>query len=305
MSSICYWMFCALSKEKGIDKKMKKLFSVAKKGNLDTIKQILDKGKDINITDNKGHTLLHIAAMEGHVEIVKYLIANKIGMDKLDNNGCSAFEIACGQDFYEIIKILSESGCNLYTNGIDPLQVAASGGQDDIVELLINKGFDVNKADHGEDAGYTPIHWAVEENNLSTVKLLHKNGADLQVLEEEGCTPLYMAAADGYIDIVKYLIKNNVDVDKTGDCTPLCIASVSGYDEIVDLLLKSGAEIDHVDNDGKTPLYYAIINDNINTVKLLINKKADLKKVVISKSEYKEINKDIKELLATHGYKQI
>jgi ankyrin repeat protein len=294
--------FCALSKRKGIDIKMKRLFSAAKKGNINKVKKFLDKGKDVNITDINGYTLLHVAAMEGHVDIVKYLIANKIDIDKLDNNGCSAFVIACGQGFYEIIKILWESGCSLYINEIKPLHLAAARGQNDIIELLINIGFDINKKDNGDGVGYTPIHWAVKENKLSTVELLHKNGANLEILEEDGFTPLSIAAAEGYIKIVNYFVKNNVDVDKTEDCTPLCMASVYGYDEIVNLLIKSGAEVDYVDNDGKTSLYYAIINNNINIVKLLINEKANLNKVIISKSEYKKIKKDIKELLATHGY---
>lgn len=47
------------------------------KGDLATIKKLVEEGVDINETDKDGNTPLHVAAAKGHMEIVRYLTEHK------------------------------------------------------------------------------------------------------------------------------------------------------------------------------------------------------------------------------------
>ena len=50
--------------------------------NLEDIKNKLKAGTDINITDDKGNTLLHSNAAKNNLEIIKYLLDNKADVNK-------------------------------------------------------------------------------------------------------------------------------------------------------------------------------------------------------------------------------
>ena len=60
--------------------------------------------------------------------------------------------------------------------GYTPLHSAASGGQKEIVELLIAKGADVNAKEVIE---WTPLHKSVTWKHKEIVELLIANGADV------------------------------------------------------------------------------------------------------------------------------
>ena len=67
---------------------------------------------------------------------------------------------------------------------------------------------------------------AVLHDKVRAAKMAIKNGAEIDVEDEDGDTPLHYAAHYGYIRLVKLLIENE-------------------------------AEVNHKNKDGKTPLYYA------------------------------------------------
>ena len=51
----------------------KKLLKVAMIGNIDVVKELLEKGADVNATDEDGDTPLHDANLGEHKETVKLL----------------------------------------------------------------------------------------------------------------------------------------------------------------------------------------------------------------------------------------
>ena len=51
--------------------------------------------------------------------------------------------------------------------------------------------------------GMTPLHQAVLDENLGAVRLLIKNGADVNRLDEDTWTPLHAACAEGLVDIAR------------------------------------------------------------------------------------------------------
>jgi hypothetical protein len=60
----------------------------------------------------------------------------------------------------------------------------------DILELLISKGFDVNKKDDKLD---TPLMVSISISNIDIVSILLKNNANIDVQAEDGYTPILIA----------------------------------------------------------------------------------------------------------------
>ena len=123
------------------------IHDAAKAGDIETVKQHLAAGTDVDAKDKYGRTPLHLAPGSGHKEIAELLIAK-------------------GADV---------NAKNKY--GVTPLHFAAGYGRKEIVELLIAKGADVNaKVVSGPKQGLTPLDAANETNQHKTVDLLRKHG---------------------------------------------------------------------------------------------------------------------------------
>ena len=88
---------------------------------------------------------------------------------------------------------------------ITPLIAAVNGNHIEIVEMLLDKGVDINKPGL---SGYTALHDAVNKNNIEMVKLLIRKGADLNVktyiIPQK---PIDIAYERGYQDIYELLQK--------------------------------------------------------------------------------------------------
>ncbi len=58
------------------------------------------------------------------------------------------------------------------------------------------------------EEGYFPLYIAALHGNMDALKILLKNGADLNKEDNDGITPLYVASEFGKIEVVKELCKN-------------------------------------------------------------------------------------------------
>ena len=150
-----------------------------------------------------------------------------------------------------------------------------------------------------------------------------KNGADVNLQDEDGNTALMWAVSSAYTEAVKALIAANADVNLQniyGE-TALMWAASKGDTEIVKVLIAAGADLNLQNNSGSTALIWAtrcganfnlqkkkgdtalmwaILNGYINAVKALIAANADLNKQakdgntaldIAQKSNYQDISK--------------
>ena len=138
-------------------------------------------------------------------------------------------------------------------NAKTPLHIAANVGHNEITELLIANGADVNaKGLHSR----TPLHYAAIGGSRKFAELLIANGADVNAKSKIGLTSLHNAAVHGQKDFVELLIANGADVNATKGAggTALHSAANFGHKEVVELLITKGADVNAKEEDGRTPL---------------------------------------------------
>eukprot|EP01083_Nonionella_stella_P200917 735368_1 len=179
-------------------------------------------------------------------------------------------------------------------DGCTPLWIAASRGNSECMEPLINYGADLNKPDRSQ--GATPLFVACQNGKKSSVDLLLAANADVnRPRSGDGTTPLMMAAHNGHAGIVDVLLKSGADpmqANTTG-LNALGCAAMQGHAEIVKLAyqhllnVKNPQEIVDFVNagdgvNGWTPLHLACMGGHENVIKYLIN----IVKVDIFKKDY-------------------
>jgi ankyrin repeat protein len=129
--------------------------------------------------------------------------------------------------------------CKFVTTSMTVWTAAEHGNIDIIMAKYSKSPQSINKMDN---YGYTPLHYAAQQNHHQIVHFLLTNGAqsDLQCC---GATPLHRAAFSGCLESCKLLLASGADVNAQdysfGDLnTPIQKAILQGHNHIVDLLLQ-------------------------------------------------------------------
>jgi len=86
------------------------------------------------------------------------------------------------------------------------LHSAAVAGHEEIVELLIAKGLDVNAKESGSE--FTPLHKATLEGHTYVVELLIAKGANVNAKDRHRRTPLDCVRSSKHPDIAALLRKH-------------------------------------------------------------------------------------------------
>ena len=149
-----------------------------------------------------------------------------------------------------------------------PLHVASFYGQKDVVQLLLDEGAEIDKADID---GRTPLHLATYDGYKDVIILLLHRGADPKKASKDGESPLHDAASCGHRDVVEVLLDGGDDPNKADmdDWTPLHYASYNGHKDVVKLLLLRGADKNNVTVRGNTALSIAFDNGHTDVVNIL------------------------------------
>ncbi|XP_068908725.1 ankyrin repeat domain-containing protein 17 isoform X12 [Tenebrio molitor] len=158
------------------------------------------------------------------------------------------------------------------------LTLACAGGHDDLVELLINRGADI---EHRDKKGFTPLILAATAGHEKVVEVLLNHNADIEAQSERTKdTPLSLACSGGRYEVVELLLNRNANKEhrNVSDYTPLSLAASGGYVNIIKLLLSHGAEINSRTGSklGISPLMLAAMNGHTAAVKLLLDMGSDI-----------------------------
>jgi hypothetical protein len=112
----------------------------------------------------------------------------------------------------------------------------------------------------------------VYKNNYKKVEEAFKEGADVNMKNDNGVWFLLVASENGNARMVNLLLEKGIDVNITDDYnnTALSTAVRNANYDVVELLLEKGADINKENNDGDTPLMHAIYFEDYDMVELLL-----------------------------------
>ncbi|KAI1869884.1 uncharacterized protein JN550_005474 [Neoarthrinium moseri] len=249
----------------------------------DFSKLLIDRGSNIEATDNWGKTALHVASSQNRVEVARLLIYSGANLSATDILGQTPLHDAAPKQSAAVARLLLDSGASVSAidnHGTTPLHHATRTQSAAVARLLLDSGASVSAT---TSDGETPLHraagsWAQADR---VIKLLIERGADVLAVNYAGKTPLHMAAARGsHIEMAQLLIGSGANVfatDKNGRTILHDLAkSYQGRElEMAKFLIDSGASVVATDKEGKTPLLEASSKHDSNLANLLLNRGAN------------------------------
>ncbi len=241
-------------------------------GHLDILRLLLAAGADVEAVDSHGVTPFYLAAVNADAESLEALL------DAGANPNAHA------------------------TNGETILMTVARAGLADAISLLLERGADVDGRDR--NFLQTALMIAAREGHLDAVRLLIEHGADVDLQTRIGPTPEFVppckgtgcgsegvginrgglpdrgrrAAALGGMTALLYAARDNrtavatalidagadIRLAEANSIAPLLMASLNNRREIGRMLLAAGADPNQDDFWGRTPLWAAVEQRNLD-----------------------------------------
>ena len=253
-------------------------------------KLLIENGADVNIQDNDGKTALMYGIEKVTTDICELLIKLKnINLTIISkNNNWSAIDYALERDNIKIVKLLIEK--NGYNKNYFYLSLILEKNNllyNETCKLLIERGHGINLKNSTNNA--IPLFLSIENKNDEITELLIKKGANLQIKDNKmGFTPLNMAIiSNNSTEVCNLLIERgasliNLDTDAYAGYerySVLFTAITSQNFDVCKLLIEKGVSVNQTKRDGETPLLESLdwyFNGKINICKLLIENGANV-----------------------------
>lgn len=154
-----------------------------------------------------------------------------------------------------------------------PLHQAVIDINEAKVRLLVKEGADVNALDKN---GKTALHLASPIGRYSLVKFLIEAGADIHIKDKDHKTALVYAIEKNHIKVIIYLSdKANEPIVKPKEENLFSAAKNGKMEEVAFYL--SMQDVNAANEDGKTALHIASEAGEFETAAFLLNRGADTK----------------------------
>uniref|UniRef100_A0A8C9G132 Ankyrin repeat and SOCS box containing 2 n=1 Tax=Pavo cristatus TaxID=9049 RepID=A0A8C9G132_PAVCR len=209
------------------------LHEAVSRNDLETMDILVKGGAKIESTNSYGITSLFVAAESGQLEALRYLakcgeyscaigtpllISSVIFQSQAEDVQHLKRDALCALHVYMIVSMLIPvtSRIRVKRSGISPLHLAAERNNDDILEELIDAGYEVNTTLSNErsclyeDRRTTPLYFAVFNNNIYATELLLQAGANPNV---DLINPLLISIRHGCLKTMKLLLDHGANID--------------------------------------------------------------------------------------------
>lgn len=265
----------------------------------------------------RNFTLLHLAAylnLRTLAEQLEHRGGLHSRLDKIDSHGGSPLAYAVERGHVSMFDFLIERGAKQDNNhGETLLEKACRKGQINIVEHLLNLGYNVNEQEKNINAieslmvmvrwlpgafnegldlngdvwrlmlrdtgnGGTALHSAALYGHAAIVEMLLERKADVNAVTSKDWTALHLAAWTGQIECVKALLVRGALPDAKTDLgwIPFHCAASRAKLAVVQGFLELGISVDTMTAKQKTALHLSAYSGHASVVRLLVERGADL-----------------------------
>lgn len=198
---------------------------------------------------------------------------------EVEDTQIGVLELSTYLEDYDSVQALLEYGLNpngkTGLDGVSPLLISTSQGNEDISDLLIKYRADVNQTD---SLGITPLFIATSNGDVSLSKKLMIAGADLYKSDFYGQSAISAAGYSNNNEIFDLYLKTMLkDNEYQNQYDNLFFSSISANNMLfVKSFMDNVDNIDIRNNQGKSALHIAVENDNIEVIPLLLSKGLDV-----------------------------
>lgn len=243
------------------------------RNNAAVVKQLLDAGADPNLVDVNGVGPLAIAVANDAREIVPLLLEKGADPNAARDSGETPLMTAVRVGSPDVVKLLLARGANVNVKEQKFGQTALmwATGKPEVVRMLLEKGADgrpVTKAWEITATNYTPITFT-----LGVTGIPWNNDGEYKV-RSGGQSALLFAVQKDDIESVRMLLDAGLDVNQAAaDGTTPLLAALYHWStrpkkglmfdpdlKIANLLLDRGAKVNVADQAGYTPLHGALLS---------------------------------------------
>ena len=202
----------------------------------DLFRLLVHHGANVNETDSRGDTPIHIAAARGSVSKLSVLCTAGVDLSSVDN---LLFHAALSRS-HDCVQFLLGKGCPIEcsesNSNNSAAHIAASGPLETFKLLVKAAPHLVNQQNIG---GIAPLHFASVQNDHRNLEfLLSIPDIELSVQNGRGDTPLHYAASVGNIQTTMLLLDAgaNPDLKNSQGDTPLETALLSANTQVAHAL---------------------------------------------------------------------
>ncbi|KAK3247941.1 hypothetical protein CYMTET_42571 [Cymbomonas tetramitiformis] len=228
--------------------------AAAEKGMVEMVRELVDKGAEVDAEDAEGRTALTVALAFGQEAAARALLEAGAGVNA--GTGRRPLHVAAEKGKVEMLIELAGKGAEVDAEdreGRTALMVALAFGQEGAARALLEAGAGVNAG-----TGQRPLHAAAKKGMEEMVRELVGKGAEVDAEDGEGRTALTVALAFGQEGAARALLEAGAGVNAGTGQWPLHAAAKKGMEEMVRVLAVKGAEVDAEDGEGRTALTVAL-----------------------------------------------
>jgi ankyrin repeat protein len=214
------------------------------------VQLLLDHGADVNVQKADLWAPLHLASASGHLKVVELLLDHSAEVDVQNEDQKT------------------------------PLYLASGNGKHEVARLLITHGSNVTSQD---TQGWTPLHSAARNGYLDVVKLLLDSGADIKMRDGSDKNAFDIALDNGKRDVVDFLAKHDTtlgtrlgDLARSASLEAASQSSLPGIEMEEPQRSRGDADEEESHYEQSTTLHSAVKNGNIDVVKRLLDRGADV-----------------------------
>jgi ankyrin repeat protein len=250
------------------------LFKAVEYKNIPNIKMLILKKADLNAQNGEGYTPLEFSIVKKDTNIFN-LLNIKGGNYNFKNDASILYKANLENDSV-MTKFLIKKGALLYSyessEWLETELSKLSSLKDHSRMMAAIRS--VDKISTLQYDGTTALHIAGYLGDVEMIKLCLKKGSKLNETDYQKDNALHYALANNQNNAAQYLILSGIDhADKIaeGGIAFTHLAAITGNMEMLKTLLQKGNNINFKDDRGLNTLTYAILSEDENMVKYVLD----------------------------------